>query len=41
MRKTKKILKEIFEIENLPDKELYILLSIFALIVVLGLFQII
>lgn len=37
----KKILKELFEIENLPDKELYFLLSIFALIIILGIFQII
>jgi|GEM_PF-3698032 len=37
----KKLLKEIFQIEDLPDKELYFLLSIFALIIILGIFQII
>jgi hypothetical protein len=36
MNKIKQFLKEIFEIEKLPDSELYILLGIFALIIVLG-----
>lgn len=41
MTKVKQFLKEIFNIEKLPDSELYILLGIFALIVVLGVFNII
>lgn len=36
MLKVKKFVKEIFEIENLPDRELYILLGIFGLIIALG-----
>lgn len=36
MSKAKKLLKEIFNIEKLPDSELYILLGIFILIVLLG-----
>lgn len=41
MAKIKHFLKEIFDIEHLPDKELYILFGIFALIIVLGMLKII
>jgi hypothetical protein len=41
MTKIKQFIKEIFEIEKLPDSELYILLGIFALIILLGVFKII
>ena len=36
MSNAKKFLKEIFDIQNVPDQELYILLGIFALIIALG-----
>jgi len=41
MTKIKQFIKEIFNIEKLPDSELYILLGIFALIILLGIFKII
>jgi len=41
MSKAKKLLKEIFNIEKLPDSELYILLGIFALLFALGALKII
>jgi hypothetical protein len=41
MTKIKQFIKEIFNIEKLPDSELYILLGIFALIVILGVLRII
>jgi len=41
LNKITKFLKELFDIEQLPNKELYILLSIFALIIALGLLKII
>jgi hypothetical protein len=37
----KQLLKDIFNIKELPDSELYILLGIFALIIILGVFKII
>jgi len=41
MTKIKQFIKEIFNIKELPDSELYILLGIFALIILLGVFKII
>jgi len=41
MTKIKQFLKEILNIEQLPDKELYFLLGVFLLIIVLGFLSII
>jgi len=41
MDKIKYFLKEIFEIEKFPDKELYFLVGIFVLIIMLSILDII